>query len=210
MTNDKLGLSRRALLGAGLVLPVSFAHSATAQDAAPTAYNAESGAEPAPSALGQLTNMTNGSESLNQGFFGGAGGPDDTTVDVTPEEPPTPEASPVEEEPEPPPYEPPPEPEADDTDSTDDSDNTDDQDLSSQYDDAQAEAEAAAAAAAAAATWAAVRTDHSTPPDQYNQAYQSYQQANAAEQWERYKVQRIQAAIEAKKPVIYVLDGDGK
>ena len=43
MTDPKLRLTRRVLLGTGFALPVSFVQSAAAQDAAPTAYNSESG-----------------------------------------------------------------------------------------------------------------------------------------------------------------------
>ncbi len=228
MNEDKHGLSRRALLGAGFILPVGFVQGAEAQPMAQLAYNDElyqeqpepqpqqpepeqppqQGATPAGSAYEQLQNMTNGSESLNQGFFGGGGGPDDVTVIANPQVPEVPEPTPTE----PPPPEPEPasepEPESEPPPPPTNAESDEEyQQLSSQYDDAVAEAAAAAAVAAAAfAAWEAVRSNPSTPPEQYNQTYQEYQQAQSAQTWQNYKVQRVKAAMESRKRVIYVLD----
>jgi hypothetical protein len=206
--------------GAALVVPVSFAASPR-MAMAQTAYNGESsttpdnnqtavqlnpaaatadvggpaaveGATPAHSALDQLINATNGSESTGQAFDNGQG-PDDTTVDTTQQTPATPDATAVpDDQPLPPEV-------------------VDDPDVQSA---AQNYNEAAVAAVAAAAAYTVAEQNFNTlksqpnpPAAQLTQAYAALNKAQSQKTYTQYKANTSKE--ELQKKVRFVLDKSG-
>lgn len=214
-------LSRRHLLragGAALVLPVSFAAAPRAAQAQ-TAYNGESSdngqtvvqlnpgaanadiggpaavedATPAHSALDQLLNATNGSETTGQAFDGGQG-QSDTTVNLQPPEPETPDVNPIPEDDEPLP--------------SDVVDDPDVQDAAQSYNEAAAAAVGAAAAYAIAEhNWDTLKTQPNPPAAQLTQAYAALNKAQAQKTFTQYKANTAKATLQKK--VRFVLDKSG-
>ena len=216
-------ISRRHVLragGAALVVPVSFA-AAPRMAMAQTAYNGESstspdndqttvqlnpaaatadvggpaaveGATPAHSALDQLINATNGSESTGQAFDNGQG-PDDTTVNTTPQTPSTPDASTVPDD------QPLPQQVVDDPDV---------QSAAQNYNEATVAAVAAAAAyTVAEQNFSALKSQPNAPAAQLTQAYAALNKAQAQKTYTQYQANASKE--ELQKKVRFVLDKSG-
>ena len=206
--------------GVALVLPVSFA-AAPRMAVAQTAYNGESsttpdgsqtavqlnpaaaaadvggpaaveGATPAHSALDQLINATNGSETTGQAFDNGQG-QSDTTINTPPPTPDTPDATAVpDDQPLPP-------------------DVVNDPDVQSA---AQSYNEAAVAAVAATAgytaaqqNWNTLKSQPNPPGAQLTKAYAALNKAQAQKTFTEYKANTAKETLQKK--VRFVLDKSG-
>jgi hypothetical protein len=206
--------------GAALVVPVSFA-AAPRMAMAQTAYNGESsttpgndqmavqlnpaaaaadvggpaaveGATPAHSALDQLINATNGSESTGQAFDNGQG-PSDTTVNATMQTPSTPDASAVPDD------QPLPQQVVDDPDV---------QSAAHDYNEAAVAAVAAAAAyTVAEQNFSALKSQPNPPAAQLTQAYAALNKAQAQKTYTQYKANSSKEDLQKK--VRFVLDKSG-
>jgi hypothetical protein len=219
--------------GTALVLPVSFAAAPRAA-MAQTAYNGESsnspesgqtvvqlnpgaanadvggtaaveGATPAHSALDQLLNATNGSETTGQAFDNGQG-PSDTTINTAPPTPETPEAAAVPEEEQPPeeataaPEEQPLPPDV-----------VNDPDVQSAAQSYNVAAVAAVAATAgyiaAQQNWNTLKSQPNPPAAQLTQAYAALNKAQSQKTFAEYKANT--AKVTLQKKVRFVLDKSG-
>ncbi len=219
MTDEKSSLTRRALIGAGLVLPVTFITGAQADPLVRMAYEDQSGngevpLQPFPaennpnvnssdlgppagegalgasSALQQAQHLNSGPETPGQAYDNGSG-PDDQNGPLNQ---PAPEAPPT---PEAAPVAVPPAVAADQQ----------YQQLSTQAAQAeQAQTQTQQDQAKADAAWNAVKTNPNVSPDTLTNTLNQKQQADSAAVWARYQAQQAQdAAKNRANQVIYTL-----